>query len=270
MKYSLMTMPLAFPVIAKHFFDHDEEEMREAYCEMLDLIADAGYRAVDVMDLEIRMFGREALREQLESRGLRAACVLYMQGFGGAGDEAVRDAVFLGADVLMLVPAYREEYASMTPEEIRHSLAQIWTPLTDKAIKAGLCVVAEDTPDLRLHFCTREEVADVLKNVPGLKFVYDCGNVLLVHDDPVAYFRYFAKETAHVHLKDMESDREDKCAVLGSGLVDIASVMEALTEAGYNGWVTIELKVDEKKGVLRSLRDALAYAKECEKKHKEK
>ena len=48
------------------------------------------------------------------------------------------------------------------------------------------------------------------------------------------------------------------------------SVMEALTEAGYNGWVTIELKVDEKKGVLRSLRDALAYAKECEKKHKEK
>ena len=93
---------------------------------------------------------------------------------------------------------------------------------------------------------------------------------MLVHNDPVAYFRHFAKETAHVHLKDMESDREDKCAVLGSGLVDIASVMEALTEAGYNGWVTIELKVDEKKGVLRSLRDALAYAKECEKKHKEK
>lgn len=262
MKYSVMTMPMAFSVMVKYHFDRDEEEMREAYCEMLDMIAEAGYAGVDVMDAEVRMFGMEQMKSALSERGLCIASYLVMEAFAPSDAGCIAVAKELGAACVMLVPAYNEEYDGMSGADIRAELIRRWTPIVQAAMDEKIPIVAEDTPDLRLHFCRREEVGEVLDGLDGLQLVYDSANMLLVGEDPAAYAHHFKGKIAHVHFKDMQSDKEDKAAFPGTGLVDLPAVMRTLIEDGYDGWLTVELKIDER-GHRRTLADALAFARRC-------
>lgn len=90
---------------------------------------------------------------------------------------------------------------------------------------------------------------------PSVGVCGDVGNPLCVDEDPVPFFREFAGEIRHVHLKDFricgEGDRPAgglttrgggylaDCTV-GTGDVDLEACLAPLSEAGYRGAFSVE------------------------------
>ena len=215
LRLSLMTINMAMPVLIKVMMEHDMEDAMELYEEMLDLVKDAGFEAVDVSAMEVRCFGVETVKEQLDKRNLKVSSLIHFGEFATGdeekaaavveeGKQAVDQALFLGTNVLMLVPQAREDLSSYTREQIQENLIRNFTPVTALAVEKGVHSVIEDTPDLRLQLCTREDVEYVLSRVPGQELVYDSGNMILVEEDPIAYYDAIADRTAHIPLKDMK------------------------------------------------------------------
>jgi len=59
--------------------------------------------------------------------------------------------------------------------------------------------------------------------------------------DPAAAARRLAPHIRHVHLEDIAASREHRHLVPGRGTVPLKSVLDALADVGYTGWITVEL-----------------------------
>lgn len=263
MKFSLMTMSLFFPIADKFYIYKDEEEMRDNYVEMLNLITEAGYTTVDIISTEVRLLGKEYVKKELNARNLKVACYIHIEIFDGIENEqtAVDNAKFLGADMLMLVPGYSARYEDKNGQQIRDDLVERWIPVVKYAKVKGIKIAIEEWPDLRMHLCSSTEVADVLNRVDGLSFVYDCANMLFAHEDPVEYYRIFCNKVVHVHLKDLANNKEDRAVYLGKGIVDLKKVIQTLKDDNYEGYITVEFAVDEVLGYKKSLIETLKFVK---------
>lgn len=285
-RLSLMTMNMFIPVIIKIKMERDMEDALELYGEMLDLAADAGFEAVDVTSMELDMIGKETVKEYLEARGLKVSSLIYFNQFASTDEEKCREivedgkhavdlALYLGTEVLMLVPQAHEGIEKLSAEEIHRALIGNFTPVTAYAVERGVHSVIEDTPDLKLHLCSAEDLAKVVDAVPGQEIVYDSGNMVLVDEDPVEYYEKFAAKTAHIHLKDMKEapvemarfadtaadGRKMTGAPSGTGMLAEAfpTLMDCIRENGYDGYLTVEFAKDEELSYLESLKRAREY-----------
>lgn len=105
----------------------------------------------------------------------------------------------------------------------------------------------------------------------------DMGNTLFVNADPVDFFRAYADDICHVHVKDYlirtfetapssrwyhtRGDKWLRDTMVGDGNVNIAGCVEVLKQAGYTGPYSLELchpepfdmGVEQAMSVLRSL-----------------
>ena len=94
-----------------------------------------------------------------------------------------------------------------------------------------------------------------LADSPALGLNLDTGNLWLGGGDPVDYVKRFGSKIEHVHWKDMPADMEEQrgkmfgCGMalipLGAGLVDVKGTYEALVEAGFDGFTTLEVAGEE-------------------------
>ena len=89
-----------------------------------------------------------------------------------------------------------------------------------------------------------------------VKICGDIGNCLFVDEAPELFFKKFAKDIVHVHLKDYIINRQDEMPELlwdkskggnmlaeteiGTGIIDFDICMQALKEAGYHGSFALE------------------------------
>ncbi len=93
----------------------------------------------------------------------------------------------------------------------------------------------------------------VKARVPSVGICGDVGNTLFVNEPPVDFYRAFASEFKHVHLKDYvvcEANDEGadqtrdgtyvKECVIGEGIVDAVTALEILKESGYAGAIALE------------------------------
>lgn len=119
--------------------------------------------------------------------------------------------------------------------------------------------------------------------------LFDSGHSRFAGGDPVALARRHARRIVHVHCKDTRPavladararDRSFMDAVIdgiftvpGDGDVDYASILAALREAGYAGWLVVEAEQDPAKAhpltyaklgyrTLRALAEAAGFAVE--------
>ena len=140
--------------------------------EMLDLVKESGYSAVDVWGEEVKAFGMDYVRRELDKRGIEVSSFIYMDEYANPdkdmndalykrGCEAVEMAEELGTGVLMLVPQAHKGIENEKPEDIREHLAARFAPIADQAVKYGIHPVVEDTHALKLHFCFAAELEDV-------------------------------------------------------------------------------------------------------------
>lgn len=88
---------------------------------------------------------------------------------------------------------------------------------------------------------------------PSVGICGDIGNTLFVDEDPVEFYRAFAPEFKHVHIKDYvkcapddtgAADTRDgvwiKECVIGEGIIDTVTCLQILKEAGYVGAIALE------------------------------
>jgi inosose dehydratase len=104
-----------------------------------------------------------------------------------------------------------------------------------------------------------------LCNSPALAVNMDSGNSWLGGTDPVAMVKRLGSKIEHVHWKDwpaeMEANRGKMFGAgmsgipLGTGVVDIKGVYEALVKVGYDGYTTLEVAGDD------AVKQSYAYLK---------
>lgn len=276
-KVNLMTMSMFMRIFFKYKLDRDLEDLRDGYEEMLDLVVEAGYPAVDVTSWEIDILGLEYVKKALEERNLKTSSLIYPEQFAAMDEENFQNRITramkgadtaraLGTEIFMLVPQAQDGIEQYEPEQIRRRMTEHWCPITEYAKGFGLHVVVEDTPDLKLHFCRADEVKEVLDAVPGLELVYDSANMILTGEDPVEYLEKFAGRIAYVHLKDyriappgsmvVEYDQNGTAmasAPIGTGMIDLKQIINTLKKIGYQRDVTVEFRVDDDGEYLKSL-----------------
>jgi len=94
-----------------------------------------------------------------------------------------------------------------------------------------------------------------LCNSDALGINLDTGNLWLGGGDPVEMVKRLGTKIEHVHWKDWPAEMEAKrghvygagmaLIPLGSGVVDIKGTFEALVQAGFDGYTTLEVAGDE-------------------------
>jgi len=122
-----------------------------------------------------------------------------------------------------------------------------------------------------------DEILTILKNVdsPYLGINFDTGNFLRVLDDPIRGMEKLAKHVYATHVKDLKPQKGVpvnawyffSCTPVGDGLVDNLRLARILKEAGYGGFLAVEIDFlhpdyrDEDRAVARSVKELRRIAK---------
>jgi sugar phosphate isomerase/epimerase len=85
-------------------------------------------------------------------------------------------------------------------------------------------------------------VAEVLEGLPSSAVaLWDVGHPYRVGDAPQKVLAQLDGRLAHVHIKDCRRQGEDwQLTLLGEGEVPVRSCVDALRDAGYSGWLSVE------------------------------
>ena len=109
------------------------------------------------------------------------------------------------------------------------------------AEECGVNLLVEPEPHLLIE--RPEEFEELLEGLthPRLALNFDIGHFYCVGADPAEAARRLAPHIRHVHLEDIAPSREHRHLVPGRGAIDLEAVLGALRDAGYDGWVAVEL-----------------------------
>jgi inosose dehydratase len=218
-----------------------------------------------------------ALRSALAERGLRLAEVYVALPCGPDGLEP--DALVLGrrrlaelhaagGEVLVVALSFTPERAALAGRVASGQAPALsdpgWSELATVLETLGAEARALGHPlAFHGHAGTCVETPDELDRLarttdPRLVgLCLDVGHCLVGGGDPVAALRRYRSRVVHVHLKDVAAEplarlrdgtisgfadalRARIFTELGSGILDLAGVLGALADAGYEGWLMVE------------------------------
>ena len=124
--------------------------------------------------------------------------------------------------------------------------------VAERAETAGLI------PSYRPHLGSLAQAPDQIDALFAATTIGLCADVAHIAaggGDPTAVIHKYADRLAYVHLKDLDP-RTNAFLPLGAGSVNMAAVIDALIDAGYQDWVTVELdgyNGDQNAAAARSL-----------------
>lgn len=112
-----------------------------------------------------------------------------------------------------------------------------------------------------------------------VNLLLDTGHLTFAGDDPLAAVQDHSKRIKHVHLKDVRPEivsrvraenlsfqqgiEEGVFTVPGDGSIDFPSILQALADTGYEGWLVVEAEQDPAKAnPLEYAKKARAYLRE--------
>jgi inosose dehydratase len=264
---------------------------------MLDEMAQAGYAGTEIS--YNFPSNTQELRAALESRSLRAAATFHALDLRDEAllDEALRSVLVvadrlqaLGADVLILSDrpsAARLAVAGRVAADGSDGLDdRAWRNLCGGLNRIGELLLnramrAVFHPHVGTYVETRSEIDRLCAATdPALVGLCpDTGHLAYAGVDPMDVFRDYAPRIGYVHLKDVnpaklevvrakrtgfvEAVRMGLFVELGTGMVPIPRIVEALALASYQGWIIVEQDAppDPLKAAIRNrrfLREACA------------
>lgn len=163
------------------------------------------------------------LRQTMERHGLKP--VSYAGGLSGPEARAMLHAArLLGIGLV----------AGGLPLERAPEIARL-------AREEGVRVGIENHPERHAD----EVLAKIGDDADVLGACIDTGWWLTQGYDPVAAVRALSKHLFHVHLKDIRAAGKHETCPLGDGLLDVAAVLAALREVGYDGYLSVEHEPDD-------------------------
>jgi inosose dehydratase len=209
-------------------------------------IAAAGYAGVEVFDGNLRQYEDrpDELRRLLGDAGLTLVAVysganfvyrdVLEDEFWRITKAAELAAAFGAANFVVGGGAKR---AAGTTDEDYARLAEGLNRVADIAADHGLR--ASYHPHLSTIVEGPAEVDRIL-GMSRIGFCPDTAHLAAAGGDPVDLVRRHVDRVTHVHLKDLRAE-PFAFLPLGRGSVDIPGVVQVLRDAGYDGWMTVEL-----------------------------
>ncbi|GAA1810790.1 TIM barrel protein [Planosporangium flavigriseum] len=209
-------------------------------------IAAEGYQGVELFDGNVADFADrpEVLRELLHETGLTLVSVYTGANFIYADslpdelwrvNRAAELAALFGAEKLVVGGGARR--AAGTDDEDYDRLGKSLDTVVDIAERQGL------NASYHPHLSTIVESPDELERImtrSRIGFCPDTAHLAAGGGDPAALIRQYPERIEHVHLKDY---RPEPFAFLplGQGALDFPDILAAVQEAGYDGWLLVEL-----------------------------
>jgi inosose dehydratase len=217
-------------------------------------IAAAGYAGVEMFDGNLRQYEDrpDDLRRLFGETGLSLVAVYTGANFVYReilDDELWRTqkaadlAALFGASNLVVGGGAKR--ATGTTDEDYDRLAEGLDRVVEIAERGGL--QASYHPHLTSIVEGPEQVDRIL-SMSRIGFCPDTAHLAAGGGDPVELVRRHVDRVTHVHLKDFTAE-PFAFLPLGQGSIDLPGVVRVLSDAGYDGWATVEL--DEYVGVPR-------------------
>ncbi len=235
------------------------DECEKDFLGTLAKVADMGYDGV-----EFAGYGglaANALKKELDRLALKAA------------SSHVPITTLEQADELEAIIQYQQTIGSKNivcpylPEERRtkedyYDLIPILNKVGKRCFEAGINfsyhnhdfeLVALENGEIPLELLLRETNAEWVQTELDVYWLTKAG------EDPAEWIRRYHNRTPLVHLKDMTTDGEQFFAELGTGGVDLASVLAQASQSNVEWWV-VEQDQSRRKP-LESVKMSLDYLK---------
>ena len=242
---------------------------------VMDEIAEAGFVWTEPGPVGYCPEDPAILKAELERRGQRTAGGFIFENVWDRGHAEALFAVThracrllsgLGGRYLVIVPHVVPERIPLAgrSEASPRLDGQGWKTFTTlvsetaKIARDGYGLFATVHPHVGTYLEFPDEIDRMVQDIdPELAgLCLDTGHLAYAGADPAAIYRRYAKVTPHLHFKDIDRDMyarvirdeidfhtaviEGVFCPLGRGLVDFAAFGEALADAGYDGFATIE------------------------------
>jgi sugar phosphate isomerase/epimerase len=125
-------------------------------------------------------------------------------------------------------------------------LSEMFSKAVKIAEKEGIKLADENHIDFN-----PDEMLQIIKNVnsPNFGINFDTGNFMRVLADPIEGMEKLAKYTFATHIKDLKPQKGEPvsswhffaCTPVGDGLVDNQKLAQLLKDAGYDGFLAVEI-----------------------------
>ncbi|HEV2416004.1 MAG TPA: sugar phosphate isomerase/epimerase [Candidatus Dormibacteraeota bacterium] len=131
--------------------------------------------------------------------------------------------------------------AGRSPEDAVGQARYVLGEASAVAERVGIAIALE-THDC---FSGADIVAEVLDGLPGAAAaLWDVAHPFRVGDDANKVVQLLGGRIAHVHVKDARRNAASpdgwELTLLGDGEVPVRSCLDALSAAGYDGWISVE------------------------------
>jgi sugar phosphate isomerase/epimerase len=237
--------------------------------DIFGLVADAGYRGVEVMvtkepaSQDARTMRRLARAHGLTIAAIHAPCLLLTRKVWGSDpvgkiSRAVQVAEEAGASVVVVHPPYRWQ------RDYRRWLDETYPTLPERT---GVTVAVENM--FPVHLAGRpmtfhaNQTLDDLAGYPHLAF--DTSHAAVASHDLLAVRRRLNGRIRHVHLSDNAGKGWDSHLPPGEGVLPIDEFLMDLADDGFEGAVSLEVDLRRYLTDPPRLRETLVAMRErCE------
>jgi sugar phosphate isomerase/epimerase len=192
---------------------------------------------------------------------------------GGRNEKAFADmmkniehAHAIGAKVMRVVGA-----SLMFRNEPHAPMLEKLMKMFSEAVKVAASLDVKLADENHIDF-NSDEMLSLIKavNSPWFGINFDTGNFMRVLDDPIKGMQKLAKYTFSTHVKDLKPNRDAavddwfffSSTPVGEGLVDNQKLAQLLKDAGYEGFLAVEIdflhpdyKAEEDKAVAASIKE---------------
>ena len=255
-----MTMKVSLATVSLRRWQGDEFDLALEHAKAL------GYEYIepqtaspphDRFDRLVEQGNADEVGRALEGAGLRPA-VVYAKAFGVVEEADIE--AWLESEVKYLDAARAlgvdTVVSSALPRDWGGShdlLIQCMERLLDEAEQRGLRIALE--PHYGYWLQDMEDYDYVLSRLdhPHLGVCPDSGHFHSAGVDTVDVIAQWPARIAHVHMKD-QIDTE--ATPFGQGEIDQRAVVAKLREIGYDGFLSVELELKDKSGLLDHVKGA--------------
>lgn len=225
---------------------------------------------MDLMDVEVKLYGEEKLREAMEARGIQCGCIIAGCSFYEAPEKvetelrlALELTERMHAPILMVVPGQptpgdKESCGQMTKQEILDRAVEKFRLAVELATPMGIRIGFENTPQDYKPLASPQDCKYVLEKVPGLGLIFDTGNFRVADTscDELAIYEELKEYIIRFHLKDVvigDFTSGERCTdgqyirpvTTGSGVIPMEELLKRLKRDQYHGALAVEYSAKE-------------------------
>ena len=231
--------------------------MRWSFEEDVEEFAQAGFDGIGIWRQKLTDIGVDQGIELLHRKGLKCSNLLWAGGFTGSDGFSMKDSLTDAVEGIQIAAAVNAEclviysgaWGGHTRAHAKRLVQTAFEELLPYAEEFGVTLAVEPMhPGCGAQWTFLESIQQTLEMIdpfenPFLKVVLDTYHFGLSKPQDLAMLGEIAHRIAVVHVGDgyaQPDGEQDRCP-LGKGKVPLRQIIRTLVDAGYEGFLDVEL-----------------------------